>query len=182
VFALVNGPDEESRSVIEQAGWIDRIVSYEQGVLPTGIATSLAVGAVAGHGAVDVVLHLEDDWETRTVDDAALVRAAALLDDASVGQVRLRHCSEAVLGRHMLTQAAITWDPADGHQRGNAHFTFNPALVRARVADLVFPALDQREAQRRFLATGLDVIQLDPGVFAHLGEESGRRRSLGRDP
>jgi glycosyltransferase involved in cell wall biosynthesis len=181
-FAFVNGPDEQSRAVIEDAGWVDRIVTYEQGVLRTGMATSFVVGAVAGRGAVDVVLHLEDDWETRTVDDEALVRAAAILDDESVGQVRLRHCSEAVLGRHMLTHEEIVWRPRDGYRTGNAHFTFNPSLMRSGLADRVFPADDQRDAQRRFLATGREVVQVEPGVFAHLGEKHSRRRSLGRRP
>jgi len=126
------------------------------------------------------VLHLEDDWETRTLDDGALARAASLLDDETVGQVRLRHRSDGCLGRHMVTGKQISWRPYDGHLRSQAHFTFNPSLIGARLVDRVFPAHDEPHAQRRFMATGLDVVQLDPGVFTHSGDQRSRRLEVGR--
>ncbi len=132
VCAFVNGDDEESRAVVEGAGWVDRTMTYGPDVIPVGLATSLVVGAVAAHGDVDLVLHLEDDWETRTLDDQALVRAAALLEDETVGQVRLRHRSDRCLDRHMVTGKQISWHPYDGHLRSEAHFTFNPSLIRAQ--------------------------------------------------
>jgi len=180
ICAFVNGADKPSRSVIEQAGWIDRTLTYESEVMSIGIATSIVVGAVAGHGGVDLVLHLEDDWETRTIDSDALARAAAIMEDQTVGQVRLRHRSEQCLARHMITQKPIRWRQGEEHRRADAHFTFNPSLVRSAVVDRVFPARDERDAQRRFLMTGLDVIQLEPGVFAHIGSQNSRRLLIGR--
>jgi hypothetical protein len=53
-------------------------------------------------------------------------------------------------------------------------------MVRREVADRVFPARDERDAQRRFLGTGLDVVQLEPGVFGHLGDGRSRRAGLRR--
>jgi hypothetical protein len=179
VVALVNGPDTAARDLLEQAGWVDRILTYERDVLTIGMATSVVVAAVTGHAEVEHMLHLEDDWETRTVDADALIRGAAFLFDPGVGQVRLRHRSEQCLSQHMVTGRTIEWSQHDGHRRGVAHFTFNPSLVSRAVADRVFPAVDERDAQRRFLATGLDVVQLEPGVFAHIGDRS-RRLQLGR--
>jgi len=178
VCAFVNGADEASRSVVEAVGWIDRIMTYGPDVIPIGLATSLVIGAVAAHGDVDLVLHVEDDWETRTMDDEALVRAATYLEDETVGQVRVRHRSERCLPRHMITGKPIGWRRHDDYLRGLAHFTFNPALIRAGLVDRIFPARDERHAQRRFLMTGLDVVQLEPGVFAHSGDQRSRR--LGR--
>jgi hypothetical protein len=144
------------------------------------MATSFVVGAVAGNGSVRTLLHLEDDWETTTLDAGALARAADVLADPTVGQVRLRHRSEQVLDRHMVTRRPIVWTTGDRQRRGDAHFTFNPGMVRADVADRVFPAVDEVDAQRRFLTTGLDVVQLEPGVFRHTGEFDSRRGSLRR--
>ena len=179
VVALVNGFDPASRDLLDRAGWIDRVMTYEHDVLTIGMATSIVVAAVTGHPEVEYLLHLEDDWESRTVDTAALVRAAALLSDPGVGQVRLRHRSEPCLGRHMITGRTIDWSQRDDYRRGAAHFTFNPSLILRDVADRVFPATDERDAQRRFFATGQDVAQLDPGAFAHIGDRS-RRRQLRR--
>ena len=130
VCAFVNGADEASRSVVEAAGWIDRTMTYGPDVIPIGLATSLLIGAVAAHGDVDVVLHVEDDWETRTMDDEALVRAATHLEDETVGQVRVRHRSERCLPRHMITGKPIAWRRHHDDLRGQAHFTFNPALIQ----------------------------------------------------
>jgi len=182
VCAFVNGADEDSRSLVEAAGWIDRVMTYEPDVIPIGLATSLVVGAVAAHGDVDVVLHLEDDWETTTMDDEALLRAAGHLADKTVGQVRLRHRSERCLTRHMITGRSISWQPCDDDLRGEAHFTFNPALIRADLVDEVFPARDERHAQQRFLRSGLEVVQLEPGVFSHSGQRSRRLERTSRRP
>ena len=94
-----------------------------------------------------------------------------------MGQVRLRHRSEPVLARHMVSGAPIAREDAPGVLRARAaHFTFNPfpdARARRRA---VFPAAAETVAQRRFLATGLATAQLSPGVFTHLG--AGRSRGL----
>jgi hypothetical protein len=180
VCAFVNGGDSASLAVVEEAGWVDRVMTFGPEVVPLGLATSLAVGAVAARSEVRHVLHLEDDWETRCLCGDALARAASLLEDETVGQVRLRHRGESCLARHMITGRPITWTQRDDHLRSRAHFTFNPSLVRADTVDRVFPALDERHAQRRFLETGLDVVQLDPGVFTHAGGSSSRRLALER--
>jgi glycosyltransferase involved in cell wall biosynthesis len=179
VVALVNGPDPASRDLLGPAGWINRILTYEGDVLTIGMATSIVTAAVTGHPEVEHLLHLEDDWETRTVDMEALVRAASFLRDPGVGQVRLRHRTEPCLSKHMISGRTIGWRQGDDHRRGLAHFTFNPSLVSRDVADRVYPAVDERDAQRRFLATGLDVVQLEPGAFAHIGDRS-RRLQIGR--
>jgi glycosyltransferase involved in cell wall biosynthesis len=179
VVALLNGPDTASLNVLEQAGWISRILTYERDVLTIGMATSIVTAAATSHPAVEYLLHLEDDWETRTVDIEALVRGASFLRDPGVGQVRLRHRSEPCLTQHMISGRTIEWSQRDDHRRGCAHFTFNPSLILRDVADRVFPAVDERDAQRRFLATGLEVVQLEPGAFAHIGDRS-RRLQLGR--
>jgi glycosyltransferase involved in cell wall biosynthesis len=180
VVALVNGQDSASHDLLRQASWIDRTLTYEPDVLSIGMAASILTAAVTALPHIEQVLHLEDDWETRTLDIEALARASSLLHAPGVGQVRLRHSSEPCLGQHMITGRRVEWTQREDHRRGAAHFTFNPSLILRQVADLVFPAIDERDAQRRFLATGLDVVQLEPGVFAHIGAGRSRRHELNR--
>jgi glycosyltransferase involved in cell wall biosynthesis/predicted O-methyltransferase YrrM len=178
VVVLVHGHDPETLVYLDSLPFVDRRVAVRGRPLGTGPATSRLLKQLAGRPSVKHVLHVEDDWATCTLDGSWLRRARAVLDrDPGIGQVRLRHRSDAVLGYHMVTKAPIVWEQGDGILRSrSAHFTFNPSLLRARDLSQVLLCASELEAQRRFLRTGLAVAQLSPGTFRHIGEGRGVRR------
>jgi hypothetical protein len=117
------------------------------------------------------VLHLEDDWLTRSREMSWLTRAHRILEERSdVGQVRLRHIGERVLRHHMLTGKVIDWQEDRGYRfAAAAHFTFNPNLLRAKDVSRIYPCDSEAHAQKNYMRTAYGSAQLVPGVFCHLG-------------
>jgi glycosyltransferase involved in cell wall biosynthesis len=184
VLVLVNGPDAAAERYLRGLPFVDRVQTTPRRQ-PVGQATTALMRALAATPGVELLLHLEDDWEVCTLSSGWLTRAAEILrSEPGVGQVRLRHRSDRVLKRHMITSQPLSWAPSPDVLRSpSAHFTFNPSMIRAGDVPLVFPALDERSAQRRFLATGMGTAQLSPGVFRHVGERRGlAARRAARSP
>jgi hypothetical protein len=173
---MVNGSDDETEAHIRSLPVVDRVLSHRGQRLPVGVSTSRLMAEAAGHLSARYLLHLEDDWATSTLADSWLERACAILRTRPyIGQVRLRHRSQQVLQRHMVSGTPIRWEQEDGFLWArSAHFTFNPSLLRPADLPRIFPCRDEADAQRRFLRTGFGTAQLSPGVFRHLGA----RRSL----
>lgn len=177
----LNQPDEPSRAVAAEllddlAGRITVSFPADRAVMPIGQAVTECARAAADSGA-EFWLHLEDDWLADTADEWWLHRACGVLNRrAGVGQVRLRHIGERTLPYHMLTKRAITWtaDLDLGAQiAAEAHWTFNPSLVRTSHIAGVFAAAGltgERHAQEITHNAGYrGVAQLYPGAFRHLG-------------
>lgn len=171
VTVFHNGGDAATARLVDGYEWMDRKIAHDGPMLPIGEATSRLFSGLPDR---PYHLHLQDDWTCATLADDWLDTARAVLADPSVGQVRLRHHSEEVSPRHMVTGQPIRWSRQGGALVGGAHFTLNPALTRTGDASLVFPAADERHAMRRFHDTGMHAAQLVPGVFHH----AGRDRSL----
>ncbi|MGY1727856.1 glycosyltransferase [Geodermatophilus sp. SYSU D01062] len=182
VVVLVNGSDPVTERYARTLDFVDDVVAVPGRPAPVGPAASWAVTALLARAEVSFLLHLEDDWLACSLDDTWAARAAGILrEDDAVGQVRLRHRGDRVLSRHMVTGRPIVWEEADGHARSpSAHFTFNPSLIRARQAHLLFPCSDEAEAQRRFVRGGWATVQQSPGVFRHIGDGDSLRRRLRR--
>lgn len=137
-------------------------------------------------------LHLEDDWAVATVAAGWLNHAQQLLDgpirSLDFAQVRLRHYSEPVLGRHMVTRRPLTLRPVTQYAvpylvYDDSHLTFNPFLARVGALTGLFPTSGEHEFQGNAHALGYRrVAQLYPGVFRHIGggAESLRERQPGR--
>lgn len=179
VTLMVNGRDDQTESFVRELPWVDdlRILPGPE-VVPIGPAISTLHGAAVASGRRHW-LHLEDDW--RCVGSGWLRSATSVLaKHRKVGQVRLRRASERVLGYHMVTRKRIDWKAkSSGYRVGHAHYTFNPSLVRLSDVASVFPCDGEPQAMRKYVRTKLDVAQLTPGAFRHLGEDS-LRESLGR--
>lgn len=180
-ITLHNGEDPETAEVLRKwRAFIGPPICSAE-FLDLGAATSKLFSYVAGFDA-HTVLHLEDDWEAELAPERWLVRARTILDD--VFQVRLRHSSEKVLTRHMVTEAPLRWSFGPNVERWpdhriseDAHFTLNPSLLRAEDLPIGFPAGSEREAQKRFWdAERRKVAQLMPGVFRHIGGEDSLRK------
>lgn len=175
VIALHDGGDPATSRILDR--YADRIDHLEERVHPSakmytiGENWSRLVDLCRDHGRY--LLMLEDDWEFSTFDHEWLTRARLALDDPDVAQVRLRHHSEPVLERHMTTGRRIVWEPHEYGFGGHAHMTFQANLTRTSDLGRWWPAIGERDAQRKALEAGLRyVVQLHPGAFHHIGERS----------
>jgi hypothetical protein len=186
VTVRVNPADDTAtRNYVGSLGWVDRIfgeASAQRAVARIGPAVSSMMATVPE--TAKYVLHLEDDWcctDSGWLDDAVTI----LERDERIGQVRLRERAEPVLPKHSVTGDTIAWRSRKidslMYQHGQAHFTFNPSLIRRAQLDAIYPCRHEEHAQTRFLGTGLKVAQLIPGAFVHTGDgPQSLRDRLGR--
>ena len=179
-----DGTDDQTITALELVGeHVDRRLRGDD-LLPVGPATSRLAAHVPRAGR-PYWLHLEDDWRATGRHAGWLDQARALLEaEPNLAQVRLRRSDERVLARHMVTNEPLRWaDHGRYHRTPDAHWTNNPALVRAEDAPLAWPADGERAAQRRWHRSGRHAaVQLVPGEFAHLGEGASLWRAVGSKP
>lgn len=176
VIALNNGNNPDVGNVFENHGITPMITDT---VLPIGEATS-RLALAAAESSRGYWLHLEDDWSVTTLDPHWLTFAVEILAlESRVRQVRMRHIAERTLPRHMVTGYPLNWQllSAGFLMSNDAHWTFNPALVRVEDIETVFPCVTEKDAQRRY--TPCPVAQLMPGAFVHLGEDVSMRTTTG---
>ena len=177
VIVLHDGGDEETSEVLEP--YSEHFDVYLRTVPESGKMHSIGenmsrlVEAADGHG--DFFFMLEDDWRFATADPTWLNKAMQVLEGGNVAQVRLRHASEQVLSRHMVTNKPIVWKPFDGGMIGAAHLTTNPSLVRVDDLKKMWPADGERGMQKNAVDNGLTTVwQSYPGAFHHIGVRSMR--------
>lgn len=180
VFVLNNGNDQPTTEVLARhRDVIDQVVTSDT-VRHVGPATSLLARA-AGRAGRTWWLHLEDDWIAHPAGDWLAEAMALFAIEARVVQVRLRLAAEPVLARHMVTREPIRWREMSGYRiAADAHWTNNPALMRATDAAAAWPADGERDAQRRWWNSGHRTVgQLVPGVFEHGGGGQSLRAATG---
>ena len=177
-IALVNGADAKTLEVLKSHPWIQ--VEKRRGRMrKIGPSVSDLMAVVAASDR-RYVLHLEDDWGCMHTPARWLDPAVHVLEENRVGQVRIRSAREKTMRVSMVSGARIRWDVASDHERSaNAHMTFNPNVMRVRDLRRVYPCRDEPHAQQKYAALGLDVVQLLPGSFQHLGAQRSLRRQLG---
>lgn len=182
VVVLHNGGDPATRRVLDaHADVIDERLVHEGQPLTCGEATS-RLAATASTTGRPLWLHLEDDWTAQAGPPGWLDTARQILTHhPEVFQVRLRHTSDRVLTRHMVTRQPIRWTDHPGYRFApTAHLTFNPTLMRTSDAANVWPAEGERAAQNHAHTAGLcAVAQLVPGVFTHAGANASLRELTG---
>lgn len=187
--AMLNSHDPESEEILIDSGFFGKIYLAKNGgkVVPIGPAVTglmMRSAELAGQFDIQNVMHLEDDWQCcsmKWVQDAA-----CYLNDPAVGQVRLRLASETVMTNNCISGRRIKWIPEHQHQiSSNAHYTFNPNMIRAKDIPRFFgsddaPIAGERGAQLGFESCGLSVVQVHPGAFMHIGSDASLRGKLGR--
>lgn len=178
VLVLHNGGDIPTSEVLELHRDVIDLVITTATLEPIGPAAS-SLFRHALEVDADLLLHLEDDWQAGP-SDPWLAEAVELLEDG-VFQVRLRHYSEQVLTRHMVTGKPIRWrTKADYRITDDAHYTLNPSLMRLKDVAVGWPASSERNAQDHFWQAGYRRVAQVQGVFRHIGgQDSLRRRVLG---
>lgn len=178
-FVLVfhNGGDISTSEVLDlHRDVVDLVVTT-----PTLEPIGPAVSSLFRHALevdADLLLHLEDDWQAGPCDPW-LAEAVGLLEDG-VFQVRLRHYTEQVLTRHMVTGKPIHWrTKADYRITDDAHYTLNPSLIRLKDVSVGWPASSERGAQDHFWQAGLRRVAQVQGMFRHIGGADSLRRRVG---
>lgn len=172
VVVLVNGADAPTLSVVEQFAWANKVVSTEE-FLPIGPAFSRLVRlAECVEPTPKYFLHLEDDWQCCREEPKWFDRAVHCIEQHGVGQVRLRLAKAMTMRVNALTHQPIRWQKQGNRVRvsSNAHFTFNPSLVSARVMRQIVPCASEFEAMERYGSK--KVAQLVPGSFFHIGDQA----------
>lgn len=200
VIALHNGGDPETALVLNRHRDLINLV-IESPFLGIGAATSFLFQH-ALELETKYLLHLEDDWEASStepewvgVEDvehterhAELRRRATRswyeqaveLLEQGVFQVRLRHRSEKVLDRHMVTNRPLRWRNEGGHRvTDDAHYTLNPSLINSKDLRVGWPATSERDAQRKFWNAGRRRVAQVEGVWRHIGGEDSLRKRVG---
>lgn len=182
VIAMHNGGDPDTGDVLDGLGALVDQTIRTQRVQPIGESVRCLAAAASATGR-NLWLHLEDDWQCSTFTPGWLDQARAVLDgDQRISQVRLRHHRDTVLARHMVTGRPIRWTPDTTRgclAAADAHWTFNPSLVRTRAVApmLKRPGLTgEGRAQVWAHARNLrSAAQLVPGVFEHAGDDESLR-------
>lgn len=172
VVVLRQGTDEATSEVLwRHMAHFDQV--HEQAeVRPIGAALSQLAALAAASGR-RYWLHLEDDWRAITTVDGWLDTARGALAEPKVGQVRLRHLGDDVGHRHMITGQPIEWVQHGAVLIADAHWTFNPALMRVADIGSVYPCDGELQAMRRVREAGLPLAaHACPGVWTHTGDES----------
>ena len=177
-LTLVNGGDQASRLLVPRGE-----VLVTESILGIGDAVSLLMKtALREPSKYSYLLHLEDDWSC-CGGEQWFDQAVEHLKDKRVGQVRLRHHNEQVMPVNALSHQRIQWKAtASSRRASNAHYTFNPSLVRIADARKVFPCSSELRAMEKFALLKFDVVQLVPGSFVHIGTDSLRERMNTKRP
>jgi hypothetical protein len=180
VLVMVNGNDPSTNAYVDTLPFVNQILRHQGSILPIGTATSRLMQKLAGHA--EYLIHLEDDWCISSLDQRWVESAAAILSaHPEIGQVRLRHRGETVLPYHMITRKPILWRWQDEFLVADqAHFTFNPHMLRSRDVPRIYPCQTEADAQHHFVRTELASAQLSPGIFRHIGAGKSLRQKLGR--
>lgn len=164
---LVNGTDAETLQVLTD--WLPDGACGVDRWLSIGEATS-ACARLALSSECRYWLHLEDDWEALRNPKGWYEESCAILDSHTADQVRLRDSNEKVLKHHMVTGRPIRWRDGGNFKVGEAHLTFNPALMLTHHIPDAFPCSGERVAQRKWLKAGhTKVAQHVPGIWRHIG-------------
>lgn len=173
IVAMVNGADLPSLQILKDFPWIKKTLTTPR-MLPIGQATS-RLYKVAAESRLPFWMHLEDDWRCIATD--WLAQAKEILANKQIGQVRLRKATERVLSKHMIKHTEIRWKDQGRARVADAHYTFNPSLVRTADVASLFPCNGEIDAMRKFVATKRLVAQSVPGAFVHIGHDSLRERT-----
>ena len=118
------------------------------------------------------ILHLEDDFISEAPLDEYLADILDVFESCPrIGQVRLRSIKDKVSLGNMVTNRKIFYRPQQGRVViGNAHFTYNPSLIRSTILNEILPVRSELEAMAKYEEMGLEAGQLVADCFVHIGK------------
>ena len=138
----------------------------------------------------DLVMHLQDDWLsteplTHYFEKDPFGRyenSYGIFDFfekfPNAGYIRLRsNVWSKVSNEHRITKRPIKWKywgtkyPKIGRIiTSNAHFTFNPTIIKASVMKNLLPVDEELDAMIKYHDMGLVTAQLRANCFMHIGD------------
>jgi len=200
VVVLVQGMDDATMRVLDRfKERIDRIISLKSN---HGCAWgySLLNQELLEEGT-DLVMHLQDDWlSTEPIthylyeDDFSGYKnnkgIFQLFEEREdVGYARLRSATWSKVSIvNRISKKTIKWKKWDTKFNkycriviGNAHFTFNPTIIRTSVLKRMLPVTEEHDAMEKYHKLGLLAGQVRGNCFMHIGEERATTEIRGKD-
>jgi len=173
IIIIVQGEsDQDTERIIEE---------HKKHIFKT-IYTDVNLGCAPGYSMlmaetlklnVPYIIHLQDDFESREPLFGYMSELIAFLSkNRHVGYVRLRSTADKVNDYNVISRRKIKYikSPASVWT-GNAHFTFNPTIVKSSVIQKIIPTTSERDAQEKYQRLGLKSGQLFAKCFSHIGHE-----------
>jgi len=172
LLLIQGGYDKETDLAIEQ---------FEKHIYRTYISEE-NLGCAAGYNKVmgyalsretDLVMHLQDDWESREslskyIDEIINV----FKEHQDIGYMRLRawRLGTRVCGRNRITREGIGYDSvSENVAKSNAHYTLNPTIIRSSVLKKMLPITKELDAMHKYHELNMKAAQLLANCFRHIG-------------
>lgn len=121
----------------------------------------------------ELVMHLQDDWESRDSLSAHIDEIIDLFKHhKDVGYIRLRawRLGTRVCGKNRITREGISYDKvSESIAKTTAHFTLNPTIIRSSVLKQMLPIKKELDAMSKYHALDMKAAQLFANCFRHIG-------------
>ena len=190
IIVLVQGMDGSTMNVLDHfKEHIDRVISLKSN---HGCAWGYTLlNRELLEEGTDLVMHLQDDWlsteplthylyEDRFSGYKNNKGIFQLFEERQdVGYIRLRSLvwsKVSIVNR--ITKDRIKWKRMDTKFNkycrivvGNAHFTFNPTIIRTSVLRRLLPVTGERDAMEKYHKMKLLAAQVRGNCFMHIGED-----------
>jgi len=169
---LNQGTDEDTELVVQD--YSDFIKEYHK---------KENKGCAAGYSFINskylsfpYLMHLQDDWYSTEPLSQYLDEIFRLFENnRNVGYIRLRSIHSRVCKRNRISTLPIEykkWPKEDIFSNilvGNAHWTFNPTIIRTEVLRKMLPVSKELDSMKKFHQLGMQSAQLDANCFSHIG-------------
>jgi hypothetical protein len=190
IVVMVQGMDLVTSSVLGKYGsYIDRVINLKSN---HGCAWGYTLlNQELMEEETDLVMHLQDDWlsteplinyldEDRFSGYKNNKGVFQLFEERKdVGYVRLRSATwskVSVINR--ISRKKIKWNKwATKYNKysrlviGNAHYTFNPTIIRTSVLRRLLPVTKEQHAMEKYHKMKLLAAQLRGNCFMHIGDD-----------
>lgn len=119
------------------------------------------------------LIYLQDDFLSNESLSNYLNQIIELLENSNdIGCIRLRSIKDRVNAYNIVSRKKIKYKKTVGNVAiGNAHFTFNPTIVKASILKSIIPITSERDAMEKYQRMGLKTGQLLAECFSHIGHE-----------
>lgn len=121
----------------------------------------------------ELVMHLQDDWESRESLSEHIDEIMDLFKQhEDIGYIRLRAwwLGTRVCGKNRISREGISYDKvSDNIAKTTAHYTFNPTIIRSSVLKQILPFNKELDAMSKFHSLNMKAAQLYANCFRHIG-------------
>ena len=173
IIILVQGDKDED---------IEKVINKYKNQIYNVIRPGVNLGCAMGYSILmkealklnlPYIIHLEDDFLSNESLSNYLHELIRLMEERNdVGCVRLRSLKDNVNDYNVISKNKIKYKEVIGNIAiGNAHFTFNPTIVKSSVIKKIIPTTSEKNAMQKYQKMGLKTGQLLAECFSHIGNE-----------